>query len=135
VSIRTNKKKEEEKKLLENVKCLFSCACRAFWGFAEHFKSQADALLGSLDPSKQKMLQGELSNSSSNNSLNSAEGGRPAPKSRARSASQDRTIPKYGTLEYVCHRLLFKGKPDSCMFSVCFKRSVFGEYNNTENIN
>ncbi|KAK7497575.1 hypothetical protein BaRGS_00011215, partial [Batillaria attramentaria] len=71
---------------------------KAFWGFAEHFKSQADALLGALDPSKQKMLQGELSNSSSNNSLNSAEGLRPG-KQRARSASQDRTLPKYGTLE------------------------------------
>ncbi|XP_076456220.1 CLIP-associating protein 1-A-like isoform X4 [Babylonia areolata] len=72
---------------------------KAFWGFAEHFKSQADALLGSLDPSKQKMLQGELSNSSSNNSLNSAEGLRQV-KSRARSASHDRSIPKYtGGLE------------------------------------
>ncbi|PVD35984.1 hypothetical protein C0Q70_02954 [Pomacea canaliculata] len=74
-------------------------ARKAFWGFAEHFKSQADALLGSLDVSKQKMLQGELSNSSSNNSLNSAEGLRPG-KPRARSASQDRALPKYGgTLE------------------------------------
>jgi hypothetical protein len=99
----SKRRQEEEKETNAKCKCLFSCACRAFWGFAEHFKSQADALLGSLDPSKQKMLQGELSNSSSNNSLNSAEGGRPAPKSRARSASQDRTIPKYGTLEYVCH--------------------------------
>ncbi|KAL8570188.1 hypothetical protein ACOMHN_030983 [Nucella lapillus] len=73
---------------------------KAFWGFSEHFKSQADALLGSLDPSKQKMLQGELSNSSSNTSLNSAEGLRPG-KSRARSASHDRAIPKYsgGALE------------------------------------
>ncbi|XP_070175270.1 CLIP-associating protein 1-like isoform X12 [Littorina saxatilis] len=71
-------------------------ARKAFWGFAEHFKSQADALLSSLEPSKQKMLQGELSNSSSNNSLNSAD---VRGKPRARSASQDRSIPKYSTLE------------------------------------
>ncbi|XP_069119548.1 CLIP-associating protein 1-like isoform X8 [Argopecten irradians] len=61
---------------------------KAFWGFAEHFKDQADALLNALEPAKQKMLQGELSGSSSNNSLNSAEGLR--IKSRPRSASQDR---------------------------------------------
>ncbi|OWF40612.1 CLIP-associating protein 1 [Mizuhopecten yessoensis] len=63
-------------------------ARKAFWGFAEHFKDQADALLNALEPAKQKMLQGELSGSSSNNSLNSAEGLR--IKSRPRSASQDR---------------------------------------------
>ncbi|XP_067131024.1 CLIP-associating protein 1-A-like isoform X3 [Centruroides vittatus] len=46
---------------------------KAFWGFADHFKEQADNLLTSLDSSKQRMLQGELSmsTSSSNNSLNS----------------------------------------------------------------
>lgn len=45
---------------------------KAFWGFADHFKEQADNLLTSLDSSKQRMLQGELcmSTSSSNNSLN-----------------------------------------------------------------
>ncbi|XP_067126755.1 CLIP-associating protein 1-like isoform X1 [Centruroides vittatus] len=50
---------------------------KAFWGFADHFKDQADSLLNSLDTSKQRMLQGELSmsNSSSNSSLNSS--GRP----------------------------------------------------------
>ncbi|KAJ8307405.1 hypothetical protein KUTeg_015489 [Tegillarca granosa] len=61
---------------------------KAFWGFADHFKDQADALLNTLDASKQKMLQGELSGSSSNNSLNSAEGR--VHRSRPRSASQDR---------------------------------------------
>ncbi|KAL1418798.1 hypothetical protein MTO96_005506 [Rhipicephalus appendiculatus] len=49
---------------------------KAFWGFADHFKEQADVLLNSLDSGKQRMLQGELcmSNSSSSNSLNSAQG-------------------------------------------------------------
>ncbi|XP_022240436.1 CLIP-associating protein 1-B-like isoform X4 [Limulus polyphemus] len=46
---------------------------KAFWGFADHFKEQADSLLSSLDSGKQRLLQGELSmsNSSSSNSLNS----------------------------------------------------------------
>ncbi|XP_071154272.1 CLIP-associating protein 2-like isoform X27 [Mytilus edulis] len=59
---------------------------KAFWGFADHFKDQADALLNALEPSKQKQVRGELSGSSSNNSLNSAEG----LTSRPRSASTDR---------------------------------------------
>ncbi|XP_063424882.1 CLIP-associating protein 1-A-like isoform X7 [Mytilus trossulus] len=59
---------------------------KAFWGFADHFKDQADALLNALEPSKQKQVKGELSGSSSNNSLNSAEG----LTSRPRSASTDR---------------------------------------------
>ena len=45
------------------------CFFRAYWGFADHFKSQADSLFDSLEFSKQKQLQGEMSNSSSNNSL------------------------------------------------------------------
>ncbi|XP_077561916.1 CLIP-associating protein 1-B-like isoform X5 [Haemaphysalis longicornis] len=45
---------------------------KAFWGFADHFREQADGLLHSLDSSKQRMLQGELcmSSSSSSSSLN-----------------------------------------------------------------
>ncbi|CAL1546836.1 unnamed protein product [Lymnaea stagnalis] len=61
---------------------------KAFWGFADHFKSQADALLNSLDPSKQKMLQGEVSNSSSSSSLN---GEVVRPRSRSRAASEERS--------------------------------------------
>ena len=45
--------------------------CRAFWLFSQHFKHQADMLYDSLDASRQKQLQGELSNASSSNSLNS----------------------------------------------------------------
>lgn len=60
---------------------------RAFWGFAEHFKEQADSLLNSLEPTRQKQLQGELSNSSSNNSLNSGGPSRPSRVSSAGSAS------------------------------------------------
>lgn len=48
-------------------------ARKAFWGFADKFKAEADFLLSSLDSSKQKMLQGEhISNWSSTNSLNKA---------------------------------------------------------------
>ncbi|XP_064594427.1 CLIP-associating protein 1-like isoform X2 [Liolophura sinensis] len=68
-------------------------ARKAFWGFADHFRDQADALLNNLDPAKKKMLEGELSNSSSNNSLNSTDSSKlPKSKSgsRSRSASIDR---------------------------------------------
>ncbi|XP_076047968.1 CLIP-associating protein isoform X10 [Oratosquilla oratoria] len=64
---------------------------KAFWGFADHFKDEADRLLNSLDPSYKKMLQGEMgmSNSSSSQSLHSSQ--RPAAGrlawSRASSAS------------------------------------------------
>jgi len=45
---------------------------RAFWGFAEHFRAQAESVLSSLDQMKQKQLLGEQpSDSSSNTSLNS----------------------------------------------------------------
>ncbi|XP_050407355.1 CLIP-associating protein 1-A isoform X4 [Patella vulgata] len=64
---------------------------KAFWGFADHFKDQADALLNNLDSSKQKMLQGEISGSSSSNSINSNENNRMV-RNRARSASQDRSL-------------------------------------------
>merc|ERR1719334_2312494 len=45
-------------------------ARKAFWGFADHFKDQADSLLSSLESSYKRLLQGEMSNSSSSNSLN-----------------------------------------------------------------
>eukprot|EP00092_Neocalanus_flemingeri_P004447 GFUD01004782.1.p1 GENE.GFUD01004782.1~~GFUD01004782.1.p1 ORF type:complete len:1502 (+),score=448.94 GFUD01004782.1:193-4698(+) len=45
-------------------------ARKAYWGFADHFKEQADCLLTSLEPTYKRLLQGEMSNSSSSNSLN-----------------------------------------------------------------
>lgn len=45
-------------------------ARKAYWGFAEHFKEQADSLLNALEPTYKRLLQGEMSNSSSSNSLN-----------------------------------------------------------------
>lgn len=39
---------------------------RAFWGFADKFKQEADYLLNSLDSSKQRMLRGEHVNMSNN---------------------------------------------------------------------
>ena len=53
-------------------------ARKAFWGFAEHFKEQADSLLNSLDQSKQKALFSDhpsVSNSSSTNSLIQSDSG------------------------------------------------------------
>ncbi len=64
---------------------------RAFWGFEHHFKDQADSLLQSLDASKQKMLQGEISNSTSSGSLDSASRARTNTGQRARSMSTDRS--------------------------------------------
>eukprot|EP00096_Caligus_rogercresseyi_P004598 TRINITY_DN1894_c0_g1_i8.p1 TRINITY_DN1894_c0_g1~~TRINITY_DN1894_c0_g1_i8.p1 ORF type:complete len:1296 (-),score=334.58 TRINITY_DN1894_c0_g1_i8:1093-4980(-) len=50
-----------------------SLARKAYWGFADHFKEQADILLNSLDPTYRRLLQvGDMSNSSSSNSLNTA---------------------------------------------------------------
>ena len=79
--------------------------CRSFWGFAEHFKDQADALMNQLDAAKQKSLQGELSLSSSNNSLNN--GDKPSTAGRVvrvRSASQDRGYESstLGWVVFVC---------------------------------
>ena len=45
-------------------------ARKAYWGFADHFKEQADSLLNGLEPTYKRLLQGEMSNSSSSNSLN-----------------------------------------------------------------
>jgi len=45
-------------------------ARKAYWGFADHFKEQADSLLNALEPTYKRLLQGEMSNSSSSNSLN-----------------------------------------------------------------
>ena len=50
-------------------------ARKAYWGFADHFKDQADVLLNSLEGVHRRMLQGgEMSNSSSSNSLNMSSG-------------------------------------------------------------
>lgn len=49
---------------------------RAYWGYADHFKEEADKLLNSLDASYRRMLQGEMggsmSNSNSSQSLHHA---------------------------------------------------------------
>ena len=48
-----------------------SFARKAYWAFADHFKEHADVLLNSLESSYRRQLQaGEMSNSSSSNSLN-----------------------------------------------------------------
>jgi len=47
---------------------------KAYWGFADHFKEHADQLLNTLDPTHRRMLQGEMSNSSSTNSLTTLSG-------------------------------------------------------------
>lgn len=61
-------------------------ARKCYWGFAEHFKEQADMLMNALEPRDQKLLNDQCSGSSSN-SVNSDYTG----KSRPRSASQDRS--------------------------------------------
>ncbi|KAF6018412.1 CLASP1 [Bugula neritina] len=59
-------------------------ARKAFWLFSQHFKQHADALYETLDASRQKQLQGELSNASSCNSVNSQ------PSSRLPTSFNDR---------------------------------------------
>jgi len=67
-----------------SLTCIYCFVCRAFWGFADHFRGQADSLLASLDAAKQKQLMGEQpSNSSSTLSLNSL--GRSGPCTPAHS--------------------------------------------------
>ncbi|XP_022102463.1 CLIP-associating protein 1-like isoform X6 [Acanthaster planci] len=44
---------------------------KAFWKFSEHFRVQADKLFHSLDASKQKAVQGDMSGASSSGSLSS----------------------------------------------------------------
>ncbi|XP_068228567.1 CLIP-associating protein 2 isoform X21 [Palaemon carinicauda] len=59
---------------------------KAYWGYADHFKDEADKLLNSLDPSYKKMLQGEagMSNSSSSQSLHNSQ----KPAARPRKTSE-----------------------------------------------
>ncbi|XP_055995668.1 CLIP-associating protein 1-like isoform X32 [Ostrea edulis] len=61
-------------------------ARRSYWGFADHFREQANMLMNSLEPREQKLLQDQCSGSSSN-SVNSDHTG----KQRPRSVSQDRS--------------------------------------------
>ncbi|XP_077994034.1 CLIP-associating protein 1-like isoform X4 [Glandiceps talaboti] len=69
-----------------------SYARKAFWAFADHFKQQAERLLNSFDTSKQKMLNGELTQSSSLGALNI-----PTTRSRASSSSSQESVgPKTG---------------------------------------
>ncbi|XP_054708100.1 CLIP-associating protein 1-like [Uloborus diversus] len=50
---------------------------KAFWGFADHFREQADSLLNSLDNSKQRMLHDELTMSNSSSSSSLTQSGKP----------------------------------------------------------
>ena len=59
-------------------------ARKAYWGFADHFKDQAESLMSGLDPTYKRLLQGEMSQSSSSNSLNTPQQTRSA---RSRQAS------------------------------------------------
>ena len=59
-------------------------ARKAYWGFAEHFKDQAESLMSGLDPTYKRLLQGEMSQSSSSNSLNTPQQSRSV---RSRQAS------------------------------------------------
>ncbi|KAK2176940.1 hypothetical protein NP493_630g01004 [Ridgeia piscesae] len=69
-------------------------ARKAFWAFADHFKDQAESLLNALDPAKQKMLQGELSRSSSNTSLSSSTHSQASAPQRVPSATKVKTTPR-----------------------------------------
>ncbi|KAF2345739.1 CLASP N-terminal domain, partial [Trinorchestia longiramus] len=54
---------------------------KAYWGYAGHFKDEADKLLNSLDVSYRKMLQGEMGGSmSASNSSHSIQAQQPQPQ-------------------------------------------------------
>ena len=67
---------------------------KAYWGFADHFKDQADNLMTGLDPNHKRMLQGEMSQSSSSNSLNFLQ-----PSSRVTSGARSRQTSVAGSSE------------------------------------
>ena len=85
-------------------------SCRCFWSFHAHFSRQAESLLESLDAQKQKLLRGELSNSSSSSSIGGSVSSAPATAaarmlrsaptssaaSKQRTRSTDRTEMLYG---------------------------------------
>merc|ERR1719270_2920025 len=62
-------------------------ARKAYWGFADHFKDQADNLMSGLDPTYKRLLQGEMSQSSSSNSLNVLQSSSRLTGARSRQAS------------------------------------------------
>merc|ERR1719334_1104903 len=68
---------------------------KAFWAFHEHFPDQANALMNSLEPAKQKQLQGELSGSSSKTSLTGSSG--TSTVSRSRSVARPATARRPAT--------------------------------------
>merc|ERR1712223_817655 len=83
-----------------------SFARKAYWGFADHFKDQADLLLNSLDGVHRRMLQaGEMSNSSSSNSLNLTSGSlggktltMPGSRQSSVTSSQENLLDRKSTL-------------------------------------
>jgi len=82
-------------------------APRAFWGFAEHFRAQAESLLFSLDGAKQKQLMGDQpSESSSSTSINSlgrgiSRGGKVPRQMSANARSASRVVESSGML--ICY--------------------------------
>lgn len=94
---------------------------KAFWGFHEHFKDQADSLIHSFDAQKQKALYGEipggLSASSSCNSLSSLQSSSSHHQTNGRSYPVVHHPPRY--------------PPPS---SRCGKTSVASNSNSIENL-
>ena len=72
-----------------DFKACFLHYFRTFWIFSEHFKDEADKLMNSLDPAKQKALNGAMSNSTSTTSL--ASSSNIVNNSRAKSKISTRT--------------------------------------------
>src|SRR5699024_6658295 len=96
-------------------------ARKAFWGFADKFKAEADYLLYSLDSNKQKLLQGEqISNWSSTNSLNKASAYSVRPQT-----SRTNSVSTNGSMESINRHFstlkrsaipVYTPKPALCMY-------------------
>ena len=84
-------------------------ARKAYWGFAEHFKDQADSLMAGLDPTYKRLLQGEMSQSSSSNSLNIVGGSR-VTSGAGRSRQTSVTGSSENLIDHDHHRTPSRGK-------------------------
>lgn len=106
-----------------------SFARKAYWGFADHFKDQADQLLNSLEGVHRRMLQaGEMSNSSSSNSLNMTSNTRNSTLTMPRSRQSSVTSSQENLLDHHRSKTLTRKNSGIPMFTSPPK-TADGEFN------
>lgn len=75
-----------------------SLSRKAFWGYSNHFKQQADHLFHSLDPVKQKLLYNEQFGNGLNNGLSNSHSTTSLPTTTSRSSSSSSLARQTATL-------------------------------------